>query len=110
MSGLWSGANPRRFATAAKGADHLEAVERVKEWTRRRFSLSDSDVVLVTEGPSVLPGFPPLETVIAFWSGDGARHHFRVFKSAGDIAEDDVPPAWMKEALAAADGIECYCC
>jgi nitrate reductase delta subunit len=110
MAGLWSDTNPRRFAAAPKGAEHLDAIERVKECTRDRFSLSESDVVLVTEGPSVLPGFPPLETVIAFWSADGVRHHFRVFKPASEIVEDDVPPAWMKDALAAADGIECYCC
>jgi nitrate reductase delta subunit len=110
MAGLWSDTNPRRFAAAPKGAEHLDAIERVKECTRDRFSLSESDVVLVTEGPSVLPGFPPLETVIAFWSADGVRHHFRVFKPASEIVADDVPPAWMKDALAAAEGIECYCC
>ena len=110
MAGLWSDANPRRFAAAPKGAEHLDAIERIKDWTRRRFSLAESDGVLVTEGPSVLPGFPPLETVVAFWSADAVRHHFRVFKPADEIVEDDVPPAWMKDALAAAEGIECYCC
>ena len=110
MAGLWSDAKPRRFSAAPKGTDHLEAVERVKQWTRDRFSLAASDVVLVTEGPSILPGFPPLETVIAFWSDDAVRHHLRVFKPAEEITEDDLPPAWMKDALAAADGIECYCC
>ncbi len=111
MSGsLWSAPNAGPFAAAPKGAAHLEAVERVKEWTRRRFSLAPSDVVLVSEAPAALPGFPPFETLVAFWSGDGARRHFRAFKRADEIGEDDLPPAWMKDALAADEGIECYCC
>ena len=50
-----------------------------------------------------------LETVIAFWSEE-RRHHFKVFKPVADIAPDDLPPSWMKAALAVPDDFECECC
>jgi hypothetical protein len=98
------------FTGFRKGAEHLEAVERVKDWTRARFALDDADAIVVSELACALPGFPPLETVVAFWTGDGTRHHFKTFKPVGEVAEADLPPAWMKNALAAGDGVECYCC
>ena len=97
------------FGMARKGPAHLAAVERLKDWTRERFSLGGDDTVVVTETASGLPGCPPLETVVGFWTG-GARHHFKVFKPVEAVAADDLPPAWMKPALALAEGIECACC
>jgi len=38
------------------------------------------------------------------------RHHFSVFKPVVEVAEEDIPPAWMKESLALSDGISCSCC
>jgi hypothetical protein len=26
------------------------------------------------------------------------------------VADADVPPAWMRESLSAAEGVECSCC
>jgi len=98
------------FDSRRKGAAHLDAVERVKDWTRARFSLTDTEIVLVSEIARPLPGCPPLETVVAFWSADGTRHHFTVFKPAEEVREDDVPPAWLREALSASQGIDCACC
>jgi len=51
-----------------------------------------------------------MQTVVAFWTNDGTRHRFRVFKSVADVTEEDIPPAWLKAALAADDAIECACC
>ena len=109
---LWSGAERARsdFTHFRKGSDHLEAVERVKDWTRERFGLAPADAIVVSELACALPGFPPRETVVAFWTGEGTRHHFKTFKPVADVAESDLPPAWMKSALAAGDGVECYCC
>jgi hypothetical protein len=81
----------------------------VREWTRARFALSEEASIVVTELACGLPGCPPLETVIAFWI-DGTRHHFKVFKPVAEVAADDLPPAWLKNALADQEGIGCECC
>ena len=109
--GLWSeSAAAGPFGASRKGPGHLQAVETVKQWTRERFALGEDDTVMVTEIARALPGVPPLETVVGFWTADGTRHHFRVFKPVEEVVLDDVPPAWLKEALAAAGGIDCSCC
>ena len=108
---LWgdTGATRSSFG-GARGTAHLEAAERLKEWTRERFALSADDVVLVSESPCTDPGFPPMQTVVAFWSeGNATRHHYRVFKRLEAVEASDVPPAWMKRALANAD-FQCECC
>jgi len=48
--------------------------------------------------------------VVAFWSVDGMRHRFRVFKPVTDVTDDDIPPAWLKSSLAGDDAIGCACC
>jgi nitrate reductase delta subunit len=109
---LWADSrNPgAAFGSLRKGAAHLDAVERLKEWTRGRFTLAADEVILVSEIAPSLPGCPPLETLVAFWTADGTRHHFKVFKRMEEVAEDDLPPAWLKGALAASEGIACACC
>jgi len=109
---LWSdAADPgKRFGAARKPATHLDAVERLKDWTRARFALAEDETVLVSEIAIALPGFPPLETIVAFWTLDGTRHHFTVFKPVEGVVEDDLPPAWLKDSLALAEGVECACC
>ena len=101
--GLWADAKP-------KDAGHLEAVERLKDWTRSRFVLTPGETVLVAEGPTSIPGYPPVETLIAFWTEDGTRHHFKVFKPVVDIGEEDFPPPWLKASLAYSQGVQCSCC
>jgi nitrate reductase delta subunit len=90
--------------------DHLDAVERVKDWTRNRFQLDETNLVLISEVASKLPGHPPLQTAVSFWLGQGNRHHFTVFKRVEDVLEDDLPPAFMKDALALSEGVSCSCC
>ena len=89
---------------------HLDAVERVKAWTRDRFNLAGDDLVMVTQVSSKLPGYPPLQTAVSFWPARGDRHHFTVFKSVGDVLEEDIPPAFMKDTLALSEGVACSCC
>jgi nitrate reductase delta subunit len=57
-----------------------------------------------------VPGFPPLHTVVAFWSAERKHYHFRVFKPLEQVTEDDMPPAWYKDALAVTPGVDCGCC
>ena len=92
-----------------KSPQHREALDRVREWTRSRFELGEDAAILVAEVACAVPGCPPLETVIAFWSG-GRRHHTKVFKPVREVTEDDLPPRWMKDAIAVPDDFECDCC
>ena len=96
------------FGFGRKPPQHA-AAERVRAWTRERFALPEDAVVMVAEVSCTVPGCPPLETVIAFWVGS-TRHHFKVFKPVGEVAVDDLPPAWLKNALADQEGIGCECC
>ena len=139
---------------AKKSPEHSEALDRVREWTRARFKLLSEAAILVSELACTLPGCPPLETVVAFWTagdppslrfggrvskpaialataGDppslrfggrvskpaialatagDQRHHFKIFKPVAAVVEDDLPPAWMKNALAVPEGVDCECC
>ena len=90
-----------------KSAAHREALRHVKAWTRERFRLPEDAAILVSEVACGLPGCPPLETVVAFWTEGDRRHQFKVFKRAEEVAEDDLPPTWMKDALAAIEGVDC---
>jgi nitrate reductase delta subunit len=94
---------------AKKGASHAAAIERVRAWTRARFALADDETVMVSEIACTVAGCPPIETHVVFWTPAG-RHHFQVFKPLAEVIEDDLPPAFMKNALVALDGIECSCC
>ena len=72
---------------------------RLKGWTRERFALPDDASVFVAEVACGAPGCPPLDTVVAFWTERDRRHHFKVFKPVAEVTLDDLPPAWMKNAL-----------
>jgi nitrate reductase delta subunit len=93
---------------ARKDPVHIAALDRVREWVRARFALGDA-AILVGEVACAIPGCPPIETVIAFWS-EQRRHHFKVFKPVAEVSEDDLPPAWLKPALAVPDDFWCDCC
>ena len=94
--------------TARQRPEHLAAIDRVKEWTRARFKLGEDAAILVSEVACGLPGCPPLETVVVFWTDQ--RHHFKLFKPVAEVVEADLPPSWMKPALVAIDGMELGCC
>ena len=104
------GGRGRRDVFGRVREGNADAVERVKDWTRARFALGEKDTVLVVELEGSLPGFPPRETLVAFWGADERRHHFKVFKAVDQVAEADVPPAWLRESLAQTGGMECLCC
>jgi nitrate reductase delta subunit len=93
-----------------KSAAHKDALRRVKTWTRERFRLPDDTAILVTELACAVPGCPPIETVVAFWTEADRRHHFKVFKPVAEVVEDDLPPSWMKDALVADEMLGCECC
>jgi hypothetical protein len=93
----------------SKLPDHSAEAGRVRDWTRARFALPPDQTVLASQITCAVPGCPPIETHVVFWSTAG-RHHFKIFKPIAEVAEDDLPPAFMKNALVALDGIDCGCC
>ena len=82
-----------------KSPEHVAALETVRGWTRVQFSLPEDGSVLVAEVACGLPGCPPIETVVAFWSEAGERYQFKIFKPVAGVVPDDLPPRWMKQAL-----------
>ncbi len=88
---------------------HDAALERVRDWTRSRFQLAGDATIMVTQIACSVPGCPPVETAVVFWTALG-RHHFKIFKPVAAVGEDDLPPAFMKNALLALEGIDCDCC
>jgi hypothetical protein len=98
------------FAATRRSPEQLAALDRVRDWTRARFALPEEAAILVAEVACGLPGCPPVETVVAFWAAGDTRHQFKLFKPVRDVIEDDLPFAWLKEALVALDGMDCDCC
>jgi nitrate reductase delta subunit len=92
-----------------KDPKNHEALEQVRQWTRERFELPTEAVILVAEIACTLPGCPPLETVVAFWLDD-KRHQFKIFKRPAEVILEDLPPAWLKDALAGSDADDFGCC
>ena len=94
-----------------RSPQHLQALNRVREWTRLRFDLADETAILVSEIACALPGCPPLETVIAFWE-NGQRYHFKIFKPVVEVVTDDLPFTWQKDSLALPVDFDfvCDCC
>jgi hypothetical protein len=88
--------------------DHT-ALARVRGWTKARFALTEDETAMVSELACSVPGCPPVETHVVFWTAAG-RHHFKIFKPLVQVNEDDLPPAFMKNALVALEGFDCDCC
>jgi nitrate reductase delta subunit len=97
----------RRDFGFRKGPAHAAALDRVRTWTRERFKLGEALPVLVAEVACGLPGCPPLETVVAFWTEDDRRHQFKLFKPVAEVVIDDLPFAWLKDALVWTGEDEC---
>ena len=92
-----------------KDQQNSTLTERVRGSTRQRFELTDDETVMVSEIACQVPGCPPIETHVVFWTAAG-RHHFKIFRPLAAVNEDDLPPAFMKNALLALEGFDCDCC
>ena len=90
------------------GTAFVAAVEAVQDWTRRRFKLASEAAVLVSEVACRLPGCPPLETVVAFWTEDDRRHQFKLYKPLLDVTYDDI--GWLIGSPANHDVLAWDCC
>ena len=86
---------------------HAQALDRVRAWTRERFKLADDVPIVVAEIACGLPGCPPLETVVAFWTAGDRRHQFKLFKPVVEVTPADLPFAWLINALLASAEPDC---
>jgi len=82
----------------------------VQQWTRERFRLGDDAAVSVAEVACGLPGCAPLETLVVFWTSETKRHQFKIFKRTAEVTREDLPFAWLKDALAVPEGADGDCC
>lgn len=98
-----------RMRAFGRRGGHGEATDRVAGWTRARFALTAEETVMVSEVSCGVPGCPPVETHVVFWTALG-RHHFLVFKPLAEVVEDDLPPAFMKNAMIASAESDGSCC
>jgi hypothetical protein len=92
-----------------KAPEHSMAVDRVVDWTRARFGLPTDCTLSVAEIACGLPGCPPIETVVTFWTAPDRRHSFKIFKPLLVVTEDDLPPSWMKDAIVRDEWADCCC-
>jgi nitrate reductase delta subunit len=97
------------FASVKRNPERLQVIDRVAEWTRERFKLSKESAIFVSEIACPLPGCPPLETVVAFWIAK-QRYQFKLFKPVQEVVVDDLPYAWLREALEVQEGVGWECC
>ena len=88
--------------------DHLAALEQVRAWTRQRFQLAPEAAVLVAELTCTIPGCPPLETAVAFWTADERRHQFKLLKPVEDVTWQDI--GWLIGALGKDEASAWDCC
>ena len=86
----------------------LAALANIQGWTRGRFKLAPDAAVLVSEVACRLPLCPPLETAIAFWTEDGARRQFRLYKPMLEVVYDDI--GWLIGMPLSHDGAAWECC
>jgi hypothetical protein len=102
------------FTTLQREAPASAACQTVERLVRDYFSLGLEAEVAVQNRPTTLPGCPPWETLIDFWldqaDGSTQRHHCKVFKPAHEVQTADLPPVWMKAALAVPAHYVCDCC
>ena len=73
-------------------------------------NVSDVQNVIAAEIACQVPGCPPIETVIAFWTEEGTRYRFKIFKPVEEVVEDDLPVAWLKPSLIDYGDLGCDCC
>lgn len=70
---------------------------RVKTWVTECLGLTEADLVTVAELACHEPGCPPVESVVAVHTADGARRNWRVHRALAEIDQTDIPKALPQE-------------
>ncbi len=86
----------QRLRGKPENVSHLKRIEAI---VRERFGISETDLVIVQEDRPELPGFAGLATLVRFWSGRENRYRIRIFKPVSEVAEPDLPVAWLLPGL-----------
>ena len=78
---------------------------------RKPYQINQMGVARVFQTPEIFSDLTVLQNVMtpAFAKRDGA-FRINIFKPVERVVGDDLPPAFMKAALVASDGIDCDCC
>ena len=97
------------LGSGRKNSARHEALDRIEAWTRERFALPPGATVSIAELACTLRGCAPLETVVLFWIAE-QRYEFKLFKPVEEVVIDDLPYAWLKDALAVREGFKWDCC
>lgn len=98
------------FAGNKKGREHYDALERVQGWTRHRFHIPEDAPILVSELKCIIEGWPPIQTIVAFWTENAERHHFKIHKAIVEIVSEDLPAKWLDDGRFSLEGLDCTCC
>jgi hypothetical protein len=98
------------LVSARRSHERLNAVTQLKAWTREHFDLDEGAVVMAAEITCGIPGCPPIETVVAFWSDDATRYRYKIFKPIAEVLYDDLPYAWLLPSLVDDGGLGLECC
>jgi hypothetical protein len=96
------------FGPSRPDAAFAAALDCIQTWTRKRFKLVPDAAVLVSEVACTVPGCPPLETVVAFWTEDDTRHQFKLYKPMREVVYDDI--GWLIGSPADHGGLGWDCC
>jgi hypothetical protein len=104
-------AGPLRFRATRNSPEYGKAVELVQLWTRQRFALPQDAPVLVSQLACSNENCPPIQTVVAFWTESGDRHHFNLPKPIESIAQIDIPCEWIDDGLFVGENAgAAFCC
>ena len=95
------------FTRFGPAYDILADISRVEWLVRRRFGIDESDLVLVSQDRATKPGYPPLETNVAFWKSE-KRYRLKIFSPVADVTDADLPVGWLLPALE--DNGDAGCC
>ena len=87
--------------------DTLYDISRVEDLISRRYSVPEKKIVLVSQDPGRVPGFPQEETNIVFWK-DEKRYRLKVFLPVADVTDTDLPLSWLLPSLE--DNGDADCC
>lgn len=84
----------------------LEDINRVEALIRKRFSIPDAEIILVSEDPGLKPGFPSKETNAVFWKED-TRYRLKIFSPVAKVGDDDLPITWLLPSLEDNGDLDC---
>jgi hypothetical protein len=76
------------------GTKDLEAIARIKEWTRELLGLEEGAAVMVSELTCTEPGCPPLETVIAVFRLGGGSDKRKLHRAIHEVTRGELAAAW----------------